>query len=306
LSGCWHAPASPAEGDAVANLIRRRGVDYADEPILARARRGLPLDVPVIDAHGHLGAFAPFYIPRIDSASMVALMDRCGVRAIAVSAHRGLDSDPFQGNREIAEAAEEFPGRFIGYATANPHYPTDETEADLEHWLAQSPWVRGVKLHPSLHNYPVTGPRYRIAFEVAARHNVPVLSHSWGEGEEALLCSPTLLGQMAEAYPTVPILIGHSGGILTGYRLSIEVARRHPNVYLETCGSFQAMGLMEFLVDEVGPERVLFGSDMAFLSLTAALGRAVYAKLTTTEKRMILGANAARLFRYPIEEAATA
>lgn len=286
----------------MANLISRHIQDAFDESILARARQGLPLDTLVIDAHGHLGAYAPFYIPRTDAASMVSVMDRCGVQAIAVSAHMALSGDVFAGNREVAQAASAYPGRFIGYATANPHYRTSETEADLEYWLTFHPWIRGVKIHPAMHNYPVTGPRYRVAFEVAARHRVPLLSHTWGEGEEAQLCSPTMLESMAETYPDLPIIIGHSGGVLRGYHLSVQAAQRCPNLYLETCGSFQAMGLMEYLVDQVGAHRVLFGSDMAFLCITAELGRVVYARLTTAEKRQVLGLNAARLFHYPIEK----
>ena len=283
----------------MANLIKRPADLHRDEPILNRARSGLPLDTElVIDAHAHLTSYGRFYIPRTDAASIVEVMDRCGVRATAVSDMRSLVGDFREGNRTVAEAAEAFPGRFIGYATANPNYPLDEMEADLEHWLANHPWMRGIKLHPSLHRYPVTGPRYRPAYEAAVRHKVPLLSHTWGDGPEALLCDPAMFAGLAETYPSVPFFLGHSGGILPGYRSAIEVARRYPNVYLELCGSFQTMGLVEYLVDEVGPDKILFGSDVLFLALPAELGRVVYAKISTEDKRKILGLNAARLFNF--------
>ncbi len=281
------------------SLFVKRPIElYKDEPILARAREGLPLDGLVIDAHGHLGPYPRFYIPRTDAAGVVAVMDRCGVTAPAVSANQSLVSDHVAGNRAVAQAIDAYPGRFIGYATANPNYPADEEEAQLEGWLSSHPWMRGIKLHPATHHYPLTGPGYRPAYEVAARHKVPVLTHTWGEGEEALLCSPMLVGEIAEAYPSVQFIIGHSGGLLPGYRLSVEAARRCPNIHLETCGSFQAMGLVEYLVDQVGADRVLFGSDVTFLCLTAELGRTVYARLSTEEKRHGIGAQRARLFHF--------
>jgi len=227
-------------------------------------------------------------------------MDRCGVAAIAISGMLSIGPDYRAGNRLVAEAADAFPGRFIGYVTINPNYLPDEVEQELEYWLTGHPWMRGIKLHPAYHDYPITGPDYRIAFEAASRHKVPVLSHTWGVGEEKPLCAPEMFAGLAEAYPDVNIILGHAGGQLAGYRASIEVAQNHPNIYMDTCGSFQSMGMVEFLVEHIGSERILFGSDACFLAQTAELGRVVYAKISTEDKRNILGLNAAKLFNYPL------
>jgi len=56
--------------------------------------------------------------------------------------------------------------------------------------------------------------------------------------------------------------------------------------------------MVEFLVAGVTSERVLFGSDACFLAQTAELGRVAYAKISTEDKRNILGLNAAKLFNY--------
>jgi uncharacterized protein len=283
---------------ALENTTRTKGNPFTDEPILLAARQGLPLTELIIDAHGHLGAWPQFYIPRSDAASIVEVMDRCGVKAIAVSGMLSIGPDYKAGNQVVAEAADAFPGRFIGYVTINPNYPSDEVESELENWLTTHKWMRGIKLHPSYHEYPITGPRYRIAFEVAARHQVPILVHTWGKGEENSLCGPALFAGLAESYPGVKFILGHAGGLLLGYRAAVEVARDHRNIYLETCGSFQAMGLLEYLVENVGSGRVLFGSDACFLAQTAELGRVVFARLSTADKRNVLGLNAAKLFNY--------
>lgn len=269
-----------------------------DDQLVECGRQGRPLDGLVIDAHGHCGTWSEIYFPRTDLASIVSVMDRCGVRALAISALLGIGPDYREGNKVVAAAADAFPGRFIGYIAVNPNYPGNEVEIELDGWLTGHRWMRGIKLHPARHRYPVTGPRYRVAFEAAARFGVPLLSHTHSEGEAAEFCCPSLFPELAEAFPTVPIIIAHSGLTPPGYRAAIEVARRYPNVYLETSGSFQAMGLLEYLVDEVGAEKVLFGSDVNYLCLPAELGRVVYAKLSMEEKRSVLGLNAARLFRF--------
>lgn len=273
---------------------------FSTEPILARARQGIPLEELVIDSHGHLGAWMQFYIPQTDAASIVKVMDHCGVKAIAISGMLSIGPDYKAGNRAVAEAAEAYPGRFIGYVTPNPNYPATEVEQELDYWLTTHPWMRAIKLHPTYHEYPINGPRYQVAFEMARKHKVPIMSHTWGQGEESLLCGPGMFAELAETYPDVNIILGHSGGLLPGYRASVAVARDHPNIFLETCGSFQAMGLMEFLVESVGSQRVLFGSDCCFLAQTAELGRVVFARLNTADKQNILGLNAAKLFNYPI------
>jgi predicted TIM-barrel fold metal-dependent hydrolase len=270
------------------------------EPIMARACQGLPLNELIIDAHGHLGAWVQFYIPRTDAASIVEVMDRCGISAIAISGMLSIGPDYKAGNQKVAEAADAFPGRFIGYVTINPNYPAEEVEKELDYWLTNHPWMRGIKLHPTYHEYSITGPAYKVAFETASRHKVPILSHTWGQGEERSLCSPEMFDQLAETYPDVNIILGHAGGMLPGYRASIEVAKKHANIYMDVCGSFQAMGMVEYLVEQIGSDRVLFGSDACFLAQTAELGKVVFAKISTEEKQKILGLTAAKLFNYPI------
>ena len=271
---------------------------YKDEPILNRARLGLPQEVLIIDAHAHIGGWSEMFIPGTAPADAVGVMDRCGIDAMAISANLSIGPDYKAGNRLVADAADTYPGRFIGYATANPNYPTEEIEAELEAWLSNHAWMRGVKLHPARHKYPINGPRYRVAFEVAQRHHVPVLSHTEGETEDALTSNPSLLGELAEEFPDLPILLGHSGLTPPGFRSAVEVAHRYPNLYLETCSSFQPMGIIEYFAGEIGADRVMFGSDAVYLNQPAELGKVVYAKLSTEDKERILGLNAKRLFSY--------
>jgi len=75
----------------------------------------------------------------------------------------------------------------------------------------------------------------------------------------------------------------------------IEIARQFPNVYLDTAMSRLPRGLVERLVAGAGADKVLWGSDALFLSLTYEVGRALGARLSDDVKRQIMGGNARRI-----------
>jgi len=142
-------------------------------------------------------------------------------------------------------------------------------------WLTRLVWVRpggpslesvrqrlgdgavGLKLHPAYDAYPADTPELDPYLNIAADAGVPVTVHS-GPGP----ADPDLIRRLAERFPTVRFVLYHTYlGPLEGRRRASRHARALPNLYLETswCSSTEA----ERLIDEVGPERVLFGSDAA-------------------------------------------
>ena len=64
---------------------------------------------------------------------------------------------------------------------------------------------------------------------------------------------------------------------------------------METCTSFGAQGTIEFLVEGVGGDRVLFGSDMPLIDGKFGVGRIVTADISDEDKKKILGLNAMKL-----------
>jgi uncharacterized protein (TIGR03086 family) len=147
--------------------------------------------------------------------------------------------------------------------------------AEAVPWLTRLVWVRpggpdpdslrrrlaagaaGLKLHPAYDAYPADTPGLDPYLEVAADAQVPVTVHS-SPGP----ADPDLIRRLAERFPTVHFVLYHTYlGPPEGRRRASRYARRLPNLHLETswCSSTEA----ERLIDEVGPDRVLFGSDAA-------------------------------------------
>lgn len=257
--------------------------DLKDMAALARALDG----ETVIDAHCHMGPYFNFHIPDNDAGGMVEVMDRLGINIACISPHVGITPDFKMGNDIAAQAMQDYPGRFFGYITLNGNYP-DEIKEEIDR--CYNIGMRGFKIHPSLHGYSANGENLKPMWEYANEKGLPVLSHVWG-GDST--CSPGILGKLAEEYPNVPVLLGHSGGTPGGYNESIKVAKKQENVFLETCCSSVIYGLIERFVREVGADRVVFGSDMPFVNANTQISKILYARISDEDKRKILGLNMA-------------
>ncbi|MBC7234694.1 MAG: amidohydrolase [Chloroflexi bacterium] len=250
-------------------------------------RTGICASCRVIDLHAHYGHFGGIYMPNHTPEQMLATMERCGVETIVSAGHTAL-VDMVRGNAEIAEIAAQYPGRWYAYLTYNPNYP-DEGRRELELYESRVAFV-GLKFHPSHHAYPLTGERYRPALEFAAARRLLVLTHTWGG---SAYDRPELLAQVAERYPEITFLAGHSGH--GQFYECMEIARRYANVYLELTAAYAVRGLIEEMVDRVGAHKIVFGCDLPWFDPHYAIGCVVMTHIGEEARRAILRENAARL-----------
>jgi len=245
----------------------------------------------IIDCHGHMGYWHNFNIPARTATDMVRLMDRAGIRSIVAGGHAGIGPDFRLGNDEVLAGMREFPGRIHGYCCVNPHYPACEMRDELSRCFDAG--MIAVKIHPSMHGYPVDGEGYRPAWEFANERGCCLLSHTCvGDGN----CGIGMFEKPARDFPNVNVILGHSGFGYEGARQCIELASKCPNVYLDITASTFYTGLVERMVKGVGPERVLFGTDLPFIDCRGQVGRMAFSDLDAEQLELILGANARRLF----------
>ncbi len=244
----------------------------------------------IIDAHGHLGTTKSFYIPDPEAVQMVAMMDRLGIAMTGISSHLAVSADYARGNDLTAEAVRRFPGRFFGYVVPNAQYP-ETVLAELQRGYEQL-GMAAIKLHPTMQGYSVKQPSCEPIWRYAEERGALILAHTW-EGDER--CRPAAFGALAEAHPGIRFLLGHSGGTTAGRREAVEVAKAHANITLDICGSYLTSAELEWMVREVGAERITFGTDCPWLDPRFVLGKVAYAKLSDEQLRLILGENIARL-----------
>jgi uncharacterized protein len=100
--------------------------------------------------------------------------------------------------------------------------------------------------------------------------------------------------KIAGKYNNVKIICGHSfhGDWDNGFTLA-----EYPNVYFELTAVLDDRGVLEKLVEKVGSDRILFGTDLPWFSTHHGVGAVLSADITDEDRHAILHGNAERLLR---------
>jgi len=250
----------------------------------------------IIDAHCHLGSWPQFHVPDASLATLLATMDRLGIERAIAAPLPMLCGEWEMGWREGLRAHRESKGRILLYTVFDPHAP-DGLEF-VRRTMAE-PAAVGIKIHPAFHQCPADDHLWRPVWELAAEKRLPILAHSWCVSDynpTQKYAQPDLFAKYVREFPGVPLILGHSGGRYEGHLAAAALARAHANVYLDLAGDSYALGLVEYLVEQVGAERILYGSDLTWIDPRTQLGMILDAEIATTDKAKILRHNAVRLF----------
>lgn len=243
----------------------------------------------MIDVNGHFGT----RLNPDPDAPLEDLVEQAGRHRVATTLAYHLNAvhlDPTTGNDLAIEGAETTDGAVRPIAAIAP-FRTDLLSPDLHSLVRRG--VVGFRLgldarewHHGGFGPALRSSAMRVLLEVVARTGraliVPIAG--WGHA--------TAAGE-ATAGLGVPV-------ILTGSHYAhtvddLEALHRHPHLHLDTSRLAQFGGI-ETVVQEVGAERLLLGSDSPTRSLLSPINAVAAAAISDDDKRAILGGNAARLF----------
>lgn len=251
--------------------------------LLEKARAGEPLGIDIIDMHVHYSS-PGFSVPELSAASIVNSMERMGVTKLFCSSMYCYSPNANAGNQKLMDAIQEFPNRIFGYVSV---FPSSYKNVKQEIGKCLKRGFVGIKLHDS-NGISYSDNAYEAAYEIAHDLSLVILFHTWGRESQL---NP--LKKISTRYPNATLLAAHAGAKNeAGY---IELAKECKNVYLELAFSDSPRGLVKRLVDGVGAEKVIWGSDCYFLGQTHQLGKVVGARISDEEKTLILSENAKRI-----------
>ncbi len=216
---------------------------------------------------------------------MLATMDAGGIdKAVACSLGQMIDND------YIRTVQERHPDRIVGFGQVNPR------AADAVEEIARcaDAGLHGLKLHPTMHGYHFCDHGLLDpVMEAAAEHRLTVLVNALDDP----FCAPLSIEEIVAPFPTVPVLIAHMGTIWNLME-AILVARRTPNVYLETSGA-QLLDVRT-AYEQVGADKIVMGTDWPGNDFDLERAKIARAIPDPDDRAKVEGGNLARLLR--IEE----
>jgi predicted TIM-barrel fold metal-dependent hydrolase len=239
----------------------------------------------LVDAHIHLGLggfAADAFAARLERG----LTDQFWVSALQGGYYPTPD-DVRASNSAVADLMARLPEHVVGFAYVNPiHGSLGLREL---HRCIEDLGFGGIKLWVST---LCDDKRVHPVVECAVEYDVPILVHCWKKitGNLPFESTPMHLGKLAKRYPEAKLIMAHLGG---DWEYGYKVARECPNIYVDTSGSIAEMDSIERLVQAVGTERVLFGTDNADLSFCR--GKILGANLRQEQQEAIFWRNAEKL-----------
>ena len=200
-------------------------------------------------------------------------------------------------NNESATVARLHPEYFTAFVYLNPRLGERATMAEAER-CAALPGFRGIKLEAACNS---AHPCMRHVAKAARTFNFPVLQHSWSTSnmvrDRSYQSDPVDTALFARRNPDVTVIMAHLTGI--GFRGVLE-AKGLPNLYVDTSGGWPEEELVEFAVEQLGADHLLYGSDIPVRENAITIGRILGAKISAADKHRMLFGNTARLLNLPL------
>lgn len=226
-----------------------------------------------------------------NSDDLIAKMDEYGVTHALIQATPGRNAS----NQRIADAAKRHEGRLfpiyrpeallgdLGTGSIEP--PTREELRNNARAVAESiedlfpglgmfglgEFIVGGFVTSSLNPIEISRDMAPIMEALRAKKlpiQLPTATSGW-KGGLSYIYEPLWVDELAGNFPDVPIVLTKMGrGIRTSFDACTVIAKRNANVYFDLTDS-RAEHLRE-AIDEIGAQRIIFGTDLHGLSLNYA------------------------------------
>ena len=238
----------------------------------------------IIDIHAHIWGSRV----ESDKANILTAMDRYGIDRVYVSGLRSKVSDEAEIaflNAAVAQYIQEQPERIGGAVYINP---THSNTLDVVKRAIEEQGFEMIKCWCCTF---ADDPSVDPVMEYAESAGVPVLFHSFKKSTVQVENESTGIhvANIARRHPKTKILMAHFGG--SAYD-GIPAVRDLPNVWCDMCGTPFMGEEMNYAEEFLGAERILFGTDNAFLS---NIGQVLGAGFTKEQQDLIFYKNAQKI-----------
>lgn len=238
-----------------------------------------------IDVHVHVGDYSVTLIRDTGLDGLARMMASAGIRVACISHTDSVFHDMVSGNLRLFSALERYP-QMRGYVYVDPLRP-DASIAEIEKY-AEHPQTVGIKSRSEYHGVPFNHPDYVRILRAAERLGLPMLHHTFNVDVARQMAA--VIGDLQ-----MDFIIAHSGG--GAWRAAVPILAEFGNTYFDLCASIIESDKAATIARMVGPERMIFGTDMNLISPFWTIGMFESAGLSDADLRLIYWETPNRVLR---------
>lgn len=222
----------------------------------------------IFDADTHMSPYK--YTDNSVSAEQARdVLQRAGVDKAVCWLMPQMVDDVSESNRYIYDRCRSIP-MYVPFGWANVREGEDKAVRDAVTCLEEYGFC-GVKINGAQNEYPIDSlPALHVCEEIAKRNGI-IAFHIGTDSPN--FTNPYRAGLAANLFPETTIVMIHMGGASkTDHNVSrhvINVAKTCPNMVL--IGSAIGAKDVKIAIDELGSDRVMFGSDFPYGNIDASL-----------------------------------
>ncbi|MEM2896648.1 MAG: amidohydrolase family protein [Candidatus Bathyarchaeia archaeon] len=256
----------------------------------------------IIDTHTSIPP--EFLRPRLDKLfekatveGLLSRMEKAGIDLAVVWSIARNPDEVSRINDWISSLCEKYPDKFVGFANVYPPR-VKESLKEIDRAVDKLRLI-GIKFHPEVQKFRLDDPSVLKILKRAKEYALPVVTHVASPAydpvpldkakimqEEADRKEPfakaSYLAKIIRAYDDPKFFAAHMGG------LYVEEIRRS-NISFQTTGVCKEA--IEYGVENVGAERIVYGSDFPFFEVIDEVEKVKEAKILKEDKEKILGEN---------------
>ncbi|MEX0772839.1 MAG: amidohydrolase family protein [Balneolales bacterium] len=246
-----------------------------------------------IDCHAHPSFNNNSFDTQIEFAQ------RLGIDKLIMSRPLTSGETKFEKFREandvILKAMKRYPDKVIGQPTVNAQFQKESLE-EIDRCIDQG--MVGLKVYNQV---KINDPLFYPIIEKLIDLNMIVHMHvgvgnsrvKAHPGEPESITTPDDFAEAAKRYPEAMFQYAHLGGG-GDWEAGCNAVRDCPNVYVDLSGSNNEENIVNFALEHIGEDRMLFGCDNSFYQ---GVGHVLAANLSETQKRKIFFDNYNNILR---------
>lgn len=206
-------------------------------------------------------------------------------------------------NAWCCDVAEKYP-QLVPYIATDPSVLSVEEAQDHIREMVEQHGAKGIKLHQGLQRFYMHDKRMLPICRTCIETDIPILAHSGPLRSAEQYAEPRAYAEVLKTFPELRLVLAHMGG--GAWRQTLEIARAYQNVYFDCSEIIEWTGApnaptdreLAQLIQDVGSERVMMGSDFPWYDIGHAVKRVMELPLLSKEqKEAILGANAIQILK---------